>query len=159
MCSSKTNHPRKYITEEQTFDFRTEPEKTSILTGVISALVKTHSLIWQLHSLIRAPVFSLIMQSDLKDFCFITACYLHIERLSVSFSFMFPVFLSEWWRTRRAGRSTWCSLPVRASVLPAVRRGGRSHWRGTDAALTTSSTAMRACSKTGNWYSLVLQLQ
>lgn len=71
--------------------------------------------------------------------------------LLILFSLL-SVSLSEWWRTRKGGRSTWCFLPVRASVPPAVRRGGRSHWRATDGGLTTSFTTTRACSRTGNWY-------
>lgn len=86
----------------------------------IAALVRSQSLIWRLCSLIWAPAFSVIMQSHLKDFCFITTCYLHVERLSVTFSCV-PVRVME----NEEGRKEYLVFPPSKSQCPASSQKGR----------------------------------
>lgn len=101
----------------------------------------------------RKPLFPIMYDSVCgKILCtegwLSSSLHLHLSLLILS---LHCTSLSEWWRTKKVGRSTWCFLPVRTSVRPAVRREGRSHWREMDAGLTISSTVTRACSRTGNW--------
>lgn len=58
--------------------------------------------------------------------------------------------LTELWRTKKAGRSTWFSRRVRTTVR--VKRVVRSRWRETGAGSTTSCTERKACTPTGKWW-------